>query len=185
MAVTNQMLFGAMQRALSDTSSYSFLPQPVLQPNTSPPAALRDNTRLMLVEEALKRMEAGYDEKLGVMQQNIDDLAQDNASLRTELAAHEAFVGGYKRWVGEQLRFLTGCIQGAHAEAVALRSRVTELTTLVEKLMQDPSSVGDSGITIVSDMHGTHSRSLSAATWQALIRGRVNELRRRLVSDDV
>ena len=154
MAVTNQMLFGAMQRALSDTSSYSFLQPPVLQPNTSPPAALRDNTRLMLVEEALKRMEAGYDEKLGVMQQNIDDLAQDNASLRTELAAHEAFVGGYKRWVGEQLRFLTGCIQGAHAEAAALRSRVTELTTLVEKLMQDPSSVGDSGITIVSDMHG-------------------------------
>ena len=49
---------------------------------------------------------------------------------------------------------LTGCIQGSHAEAVALRSRVTELTTLVEKLVQDPSSVGDSGITIVSDMHG-------------------------------
>ena len=159
MAVTNQMLFGAMQRALSrasDTSSYSFLQlgRDDQLATTSPPAALRDNTRLMLVEEALKRMEAGYDEKLGVMQQNIDDLAQDNASLRTELAAHEAFVGGYKRWVGEQLRFLTGCIQGAHAEAVALRSRVTELTTLVEKLMQDPSSVGDSGITIVSDMHG-------------------------------
>ena len=158
MAVTNQMLFGAMQRALSrasDTSSYSysFLQQPVLQPNTGPPAALRDNTRLMLVEEALKRMEAGYGEKLGVMQQNIDDLAQDNASLRTELAAHEAFVGGYKRWVGEQLRFLTDCIQGAHAEAVALRSRVTELTMLVEKLIQDPSGA-DVGITIVSDMHG-------------------------------
>ena len=46
---------------------------------------------------------------------------------------------------------------------------VTELTTLVEKLMQDSSSVGDSGITIVSDMHG-HSFAVTqrgdvAATW--------------------
>lgn len=106
------------------------------------PSAL-DPARLMLVEMAVKRLGTCYEEKLSVMQQNIDELAQDNATLRAGLAAQQAFMAGYKKGLEEQVRFLTNCIQGTNEELKAARSHVAELTTLTEKLMQDLSSLRD------------------------------------------